>query len=101
MRKLQALFAAACFFCLGILGSEGMRAQTKRGVTPEDYLSFKFVGDPHISPDGKVVAYVLTVIDPEKEPARILDLGCACRRLGSAAAIERGGIQFQLAPMES
>jgi len=66
MRKLQALFAAACFFCLGILGSQGMRAQTKRGVTPEDYLSFKFVGDPHISPDGKVVAYVLTTIDQKK-----------------------------------
>ena len=66
MRKLPALFAAACFFCLVILGSEGIRAQSKRGVTPEDYLSFKFVGDPHISPDGKVVAYVLTVIDQKK-----------------------------------
>ena len=66
MRKLQALFAAACLFCLCILGSGGMRAQTKRGVTPEDYLAFKFVGDPHISPDGKVVAYVLTTIDQKK-----------------------------------
>ena len=66
MRKLPALFAAAFFFCLGILGSQEMRAQTKRGVTPEDYLSFKFVGDPHISPDGKVVAYVLTTIDQKK-----------------------------------
>ena len=66
MRKLPALFAAAFFFCLGILGSQEMRAQTKRGVTPEDYFSFKFVGDPRISPDGKVVAYVLTTIDQKK-----------------------------------
>jgi dipeptidyl aminopeptidase/acylaminoacyl peptidase len=66
MRKLHALYVVACFLCLGILGSHETVAQTKRGVTPEDYLSFKFVGDPHISPDGKVVAYVLTVIDQKK-----------------------------------
>ncbi len=66
MKKLHALLAVTCFLCTCILGSHGALAQTKRGITPEDYLSFKFVGDPHISPDGRVVAYVLTTIDQKK-----------------------------------
>jgi dipeptidyl aminopeptidase/acylaminoacyl peptidase len=45
---------------------QAARAQSKRGVTAEDYLSFKFIGDPHISPDGKIVAFVLTTIDQKK-----------------------------------
>lgn len=66
MKKLLALFTVICFLCLGSLGSQASRAQSKRGVTPEDYFSFKFMGDPHISPDGKVVAYVVTSIDQKK-----------------------------------
>jgi dipeptidyl aminopeptidase/acylaminoacyl peptidase len=38
-------------------------ADGRRGITAEDYLDFKFVSDPHISPDGKLVAYVVTRID--------------------------------------
>src|SRR5690349_19782504 len=38
-------------------------AQTQRGVTPEDYFAFEFISDPNISPDGKLVAYVVTKID--------------------------------------
>src|SRR5213596_1273068 len=34
-----------------------------RGVTPEDYFSFEFASDPQISPDGKLVAYVVTKVD--------------------------------------
>ncbi len=37
-------------------------AQT-RGVTAEDYLSFEFLNDPHFSPDGSTIAYVVTTID--------------------------------------
>jgi len=66
MRKLHALFAFASFLIPGIFASGELRAQASRGVTPEDYFSFKFISDPHISPDGKVVAYVLTVIDQKK-----------------------------------
>src|SRR5439155_3234450 len=33
------------------------------GITTEDYYSFEFISDPNISPDGKLVAYVLTKID--------------------------------------
>ena len=35
----------------------------QRGITAEDYLAFKFISDPQISPDGKLVAYVQTSID--------------------------------------
>jgi dipeptidyl aminopeptidase/acylaminoacyl peptidase len=35
----------------------------KRGITPEDYYSFEFLADPQISPDGKLIAYVVTKID--------------------------------------
>ncbi|MGC1615438.1 MAG: S9 family peptidase [Candidatus Acidiferrum sp.] len=66
MRKLRTFFSVAVFFSFGVFGSASLRAQAKRGVTPEDYFSFKFIGDPHISPDGKAVAYVLTTIDKRK-----------------------------------
>jgi dipeptidyl aminopeptidase/acylaminoacyl peptidase len=38
-------------------------AQTPRGITPEDYFAFEFISDPNISPDGKLVAYVVTKVD--------------------------------------
>ena len=34
-----------------------------RGITPEDYLRFEFVGKPAISPDGKSIAFPLTKIN--------------------------------------
>src|SRR5580698_1921061 len=41
-------------------------ALANRGITPEDYFAFQFMGDARISPDGKQVAYVLTAIDQKK-----------------------------------
>ena len=38
----------------------------KRGITAEDYFAFHFVADPHLSPDGKQAAFVLTTIDQKK-----------------------------------
>lgn len=66
MRNLRALFAFASLLTLVIFAPRDLRAQTRRGVTPEDYFSFKFIGDPHISPDSKVVVYVLTTIEQKK-----------------------------------
>lgn len=40
-------------------------AQTKPGITAEDYLSFEFISDPQISPDGQWVAYTVATIDPK------------------------------------
>jgi dipeptidyl aminopeptidase/acylaminoacyl peptidase len=66
MRKLRALFVLICCLYLSCFGPAALHAQSRRGVTAEDYLAFKFVGDPHLSPDGKLVAYVLTTIDQKK-----------------------------------
>jgi dipeptidyl aminopeptidase/acylaminoacyl peptidase len=38
----------------------------RRGVTSEDYFAFQNIGDAHISPDGKQVAYVLTTADQKR-----------------------------------
>lgn len=45
---------------------KGMTAMSqKRKITAEDLYAIKFVSDPQISPDGKLVAYVQTEIDPK------------------------------------
>jgi dipeptidyl aminopeptidase/acylaminoacyl peptidase len=66
MRSRYRLFAQTSLLLVGLIGISGIEAQTKRGVTPEDYFSFQFVSDPHLSPDGKMVAYELTTIDQKK-----------------------------------
>jgi dipeptidyl aminopeptidase/acylaminoacyl peptidase len=52
---------SALVLCLTVVPS--LIAQTPRGITPEDYYSFEFVSDPQISPEGKLVAYVVTKVD--------------------------------------
>ena len=63
MRKINRITKVAIFLLLAALATQGA---TKRGITPEDYLAFQFIGDPHISPDGASVVYVLTTIDAKK-----------------------------------
>ncbi len=50
---------------LAILRVGGVAQQNNlpRGITPEDYYAFEFVSDPQISPDGQLVAYVVTRVD--------------------------------------
>jgi len=63
MRKLhRAIVLLAAVLLAGI----AEHATGERGITPEDYFAFQFISDPHISPDGKSVAYVLTTIDQKK-----------------------------------
>lgn len=57
------LYFSALLFCLLITAISAPAQQQPRGTTPEDYFSFEFVSDPRISPDGKLVAYVVTRID--------------------------------------
>src|SRR5881394_3267495 len=56
----RSLLLCILIVCLSTLTGV---AQQKRGITPEDYFSFEFVSDPNLSPDGKMVAYVMTKID--------------------------------------
>ena len=51
----------ALVVCFAIAST--IAGQSLRGITPEDYFAFEFLSDPHISPDGKLVAYVVTKID--------------------------------------
>jgi dipeptidyl aminopeptidase/acylaminoacyl peptidase len=66
MSSHYRLFALAIFLLTSIFGSRVVRAQAKRGITPEDYFAFQFIDDPQLSPDGKAVAYELTVVDQKK-----------------------------------
>src|SRR5438128_11079403 len=61
-RLFNARFVCILFAFVLINASVSM-AQTRRGVTPEDYFAFEFASDPNLSPDGKLVAYVVTKID--------------------------------------
>ena len=64
--RILRIPVVTCFVLLATLAPQLLNAQTRRGVSPEDYFAFKFIADPHISPDGKSVVYVLTVIDQKK-----------------------------------
>ena len=59
--KTVALLCCLLIFCA--LNASIGQAQSLRGITPEDYFAFEFISDPNISPDGKLVAYVVTKID--------------------------------------
>src|SRR5580765_9049159 len=60
---MNAIRKSVFIFGLMICSVATALAQTPRGVTPEDYLAFESISDPNISPDGRVVAYVVTKID--------------------------------------
>lgn len=63
MRKFQTPLLIV--FCLLAFGTV-LQAADRRGITPEDYFSFQFISDAHLSPDAKLVAYVVTTIDQKK-----------------------------------
>ena len=45
-------------------------AAQRRGVTPEDYFAFQTLSDPHFSPDGSTIAYVVTTVDEKANRRR-------------------------------
>jgi dipeptidyl aminopeptidase/acylaminoacyl peptidase len=68
MKRAIRLTATSLSLCLLLLSTLALarQAEGKRGVTPEDYFSFEFVSDPRISPDGRLVAYVVTTVDQKQ-----------------------------------
>ena len=61
MRIKPAVVTVA--LCITIASFTAAQQANPRGITPEDYYSFEFLSDPRISPDGKLVAYVVTKVD--------------------------------------
>src|ERR1700747_729942 len=59
IRSINLILLLLVCLCLGTT----VLSQTPRGITPEDYFAFEFISDPNFSPDGKLVAYVVTKID--------------------------------------
>ncbi len=59
LRSRPVLIVAVAFLTAGF-------ALAGRGVTAADYFAFHFLSDARISPDGKEVAYVLTVVNEAK-----------------------------------
>jgi dipeptidyl aminopeptidase/acylaminoacyl peptidase len=97
--RLNALrtFAALALVCSTVSLPVPARAQTdakRRGMTAEDYYSFEFAGDPHLSPDGKRVAYVVTTID-QKQNRRVSNVWVA------ATDGSRAPRQFTASPQSS
>src|ERR1700760_2165562 len=72
MRRSLQLFAVVLALLTLLLPpvARARQGEGKRGITPEDYLAFEFAGDPRLSPDGKLVAYVVTTIDQKQNRRR-------------------------------
>src|SRR5262249_54476201 len=80
---LQIAFAAALSLAVAAPAAAQMRV-----VTAEDYLSFETLSDPHFSPDGSTIAFVVTTID-QKQNRRHSDIW-------TVAADSNGAVPFPL-----
>jgi dipeptidyl aminopeptidase/acylaminoacyl peptidase len=96
MRKLASTIPTSILLCAFLLSSLAWarQAEGKRGITPEDYYSFEFVSDPRISPDGQLVAYVVTTVD-QKQNRRHSSIWM------TATDGNRGPWQFTTSPQNS
>src|SRR5262247_1309749 len=54
---------------LALFVSSRALAQT-RGATAEDYLGFETLSDPRFSPDGAMIAFVVTTVDEKQNRRR-------------------------------
>lgn len=63
-KSMTKQFIAACGIS-AVLAMAAFSANPAgtRGLTPEDYYAIETAGDPHISPNGQLVAYTVTSID--------------------------------------
>src|SRR3954469_1709280 len=60
---MKTIPLSAAFLSLAL--TVPLSAQT-RGVTAEDYFAFETVSDPHFSPDGSAIAFVVTTVDQKQ-----------------------------------
>jgi dipeptidyl aminopeptidase/acylaminoacyl peptidase len=62
----QSLLVMLSIVILFLAGVSSMSAAETHPLTFDDLMKVQRVGDPQISPDGKWVAYTVTVVDKEK-----------------------------------
>ena len=67
MTKRFGITLAAAIASLVLAGP--LFAQT-RGATAEDYFAFETLSDPHFSPDGSTIAFVVTTVDQKQNRRR-------------------------------
>ena len=53
-------------------------------MTAEDYFAFETLGDPHFSPDGSTIAFVVTTVDQKQNRRRSATLDGAVGRFARA-----------------
>ncbi len=73
-------------------------AQT-RGITPQDYFSFELVSDPHISPDGSRVVYVVSRVDRAQNRRMLVRLDRADRRKHARSRSDRRSVGAERSAM--
>lgn len=56
-------FVHAVLFALVPASAVAQPSAARRGITAEDYLAFTFAGDPQLSSDARMVAYVSSRVD--------------------------------------
>lgn len=55
---------STCLFACILAGAlSASAAADRRGISPDDYYALATAADPHLSPDGKLVAFTVTTID--------------------------------------
>jgi dipeptidyl aminopeptidase/acylaminoacyl peptidase len=87
--------ALALLLCLPLASpAQQSAAAATRGITAEDYFAFEFAGDPQLSPDGALVAFVVTRIDRAKN-RRVSEIWLA------AADGSRAPWQFTTSPQSA
>ena len=62
-RRLYSIVVLTTSLVLCVVSASAQQTSSLRSITAEDYYAFEFAGDPNISPDGKLVAYVVTKVD--------------------------------------
>src|SRR5262245_46445581 len=62
--------AAAVCLALAVFASAPSAFAQTRGVSAEDYYSFETLSDPRFSPDGAIVAFVVTKADEKQNRRR-------------------------------
>ena len=67
MKRHAGITLSAAVLLVALAGP--VFAQT-RGMTSEDYFAFETLGDPHFSPDGSTIAFVITTVDQKQNRRR-------------------------------